>query len=181
MTLLEKIDLSNNRIENIEPLKYLNLVSELNLFIKHIDLSRNQIRNLTGLNNLKSLWILDLSNNEITSLDGIQNLASLQTLHLSNNKINQIEQINQLKQLNLLYIFNNPIRNLTFNIISKLKTQIYLSSSSFYNWSILNDSINRFKFLMILKIYLFNNNNVLKIKNYHLNLVIWLFITNRLI
>ena len=78
---LEEINLSNNNISNIEPLKNFDK-------IKKIDLSYNKI------NQLK---MIDLSFNKI------QGIGGLKDLNLSSNKIEEIEVIRGLKDLNLSF------------------------------------------------------------------------------
>ena len=111
-------------------------------------LSNNKIVNIDSLRNVTLLDRLDLSNNQIRNLNGLQDMNSLEYLKLSNNQIQKIDSLEKLKKLISLHIFHNPISNLTFNIISPIRTQIYLSN---YNMHLLNESINKFN-----EIYVFN-------------------------
>ena len=106
---------------------------------------------------LPSLFRLDLSNNKITEIDSLHNSKSLFLLDLSNNQIKEIDSLSNLKRMNYLFIFHNPISNLTLDIISPIKMQIYLS---FHNSSLINDSINQFK-----QIYIFGDKNDFNFSN----------------
>ena len=90
------------------------------------------------------MWELDLSKNQIKDINLLENLKLLYYLGLSKNQIKHIDSLNNLKRLNMIYLYDNPILNSTFNFISPLKTQIYFSTSTSFNSSVLNESINQF-------------------------------------
>ena len=71
-----------------------------------------------------------------------------------------IDSVNNLKLLYSIHLLHNPIVNLTFDIISLNKRQIYLSFSSSFNLSALNNSINQFT-----EIYVFGDRKNMNFKN----------------
>ena len=165
LTFLKYLFLSQNQINQIDSLKNLKSLEDLNL-------SNNQIKEIDSIENMKSLISLELSNNQITSIDSLKNMRSLERLFLSNNQIKEINSLksvinfwyldlsnNKIKEIDslnkfkcFLFLFNNPIENLTLNINSHNKMQIYLSSTSSYNLSALNDWINQYN-----QIYIFDD------------------------
>ena len=123
-------------------------------YLKSIDLSSNQIKEIDSLKNLTSLGYLYLSNNQIKEIDSLKNLTSLRYLYLSNNQIKEIDslQLYKSKTLSRLNLFHNQIENVIFNMITISNWQIYLSTSSSFNLSVLNDSINQYN-----QIYVFSD------------------------
>ena len=77
----EKIDLSHNKIANIEPINKAFSSTKL----RKIDLSYNNVKNIKSLreimNNNKQLEIIDLENNEIKNLEFLKNIE----IKLDNN------------------------------------------------------------------------------------------------
>lgn len=114
ITLLEKnyvlnennqiviLDLSENQISNIEPLKNLKSLESLYLY-------DNQISNIEPLIELKSLTTLSLFSNQITDIEPLKGLKSLRLLYLDNNQISNIEPLKELKSLVILGLFDNQI------------------------------------------------------------------------
>lgn len=78
-TALMTLDLSDNRIRDIEPIAHLERVSNL-------DLSDNQISELDSLRN-QNLSHLDLRNNRITDISGLGRLPKLLSLDIRSNPI----------------------------------------------------------------------------------------------
>lgn len=140
---VEKIDLSQNRIESIPDDAFAN-----NMNLKYLNLSHNQVRNIQprafdNLDQLKeldlnhnqlelkeqvfsSLWNLeqlDLSYNKITMLDNYYFLPNkiMSQLHLNNNKIADISK-QAFVNLNLLLDLD-----LSYNSITLLSPQLFLS------------------------------------------------------
>jgi hypothetical protein len=82
------LDLSDNQIDDIEPLLDLTLLEELNL-------SDNRIGLIDGLENLNNLKNLQLSYNCISDISPLFELERLEYVSLEGNKVS-MEQINQL-------------------------------------------------------------------------------------
>ncbi len=133
------IDLSDNLIKDVTPLKTVHDLSELNLSrngitnldelgfgslvglpIKKLYLGENQIEDLTPLYDLASLEVLDLRSNLITNVSPLENLISLTELNLRDNDITAIEPLSVLHELEYLNIHSNsnvssarPLESLT--------------------------------------------------------------------
>ena len=102
---LTYLDLNNNKIENIEPLRGLT-----NLTI--LDLNSNKIENLEPLRGLTNLISLELNSNKIENIEPLRGLTDLTDLYLNSNKIENIEPLRGLTNLNKLYLYNNKIVNI---------------------------------------------------------------------
>ena len=91
-----KIDLNNKNIENID-LYLLSSVDFNNL--EEINLSNNKISNIEPLKNFKNLKKIDLSYNEINKLDALkaisENNIKIEILYFNNNKIEDVEILKQ--------------------------------------------------------------------------------------
>lgn len=123
-TKVEKLNLSENRIIDTNPLSSLINLTELDLghnYIKEIKginklknltklfLQRNFILEIKDLEGLKKLKFLDLSFNKIKEIKGLDSCVNLVDLNLTRNKIQEIKQLNGLKKLKLLKLSNNRI------------------------------------------------------------------------
>jgi hypothetical protein len=82
------MDLSDNRITDLEPLFELFMLEELNLSDNHIGI-------IDGLSNLTNLKTLQLSNNFIKDISPLFELERLEYISLEGNQVSE-EQINQL-------------------------------------------------------------------------------------
>lgn len=102
---LEELDLSDNFIKNIDVLKYLKS-------LKALHLGSNKISNIQALSNLYNLTALTLSNNKIQDLRPIENLKSLQNLNLGSNSISDMTPLLNLGSLEELDLGNNLISNI---------------------------------------------------------------------
>jgi len=137
---IEEIDLTNDRIKN------LNLLSNCKL-LKHVTMRQNEISDIAPLKDLPDvesvdlylnrievivpnvlchltkLSMLDLSLNEIRSIHGFEGAFSLQELYLVQNKISKIEGLQDLVNLRLLELGSNRIR-----VIENISHLIHLES-----------------------------------------------------
>ncbi|GBN02591.1 Dynein regulatory complex subunit 3 [Araneus ventricosus] len=118
-TLLTKLEIANNYIEEIEGLETLSS-------LQYLDLSFNYIKVIKGLDGLINLGYLNLSYNEIIQLENLDNQKNLETLLVRYNKIKSFENIYYLAQFeNLLClgIEENPlmlIDNARFRVLAVL-------------------------------------------------------------
>jgi Leucine-rich repeat (LRR) protein len=88
---VEKLDLSDQLIQNLDGLQYLQN-------IKWLDLSGNHfIEDLAPIKDLISLEYLDANTNSINNTQFMSNLIQLETLDISSNKISNIDPIGNLK------------------------------------------------------------------------------------
>lgn len=105
---VEHLNLSYNKIREIENLESLPRLSMLNL-------SHNQIYRLEMLHTrLGNVCCLNLSKNDITSLQGMSRLYSLVELDVSYNQISGLDEVSHiggLPCLEVLILSNNPVTN----------------------------------------------------------------------
>jgi internalin A len=127
LTHLLSLNLSNNKIRDIQGLE--NLVN-----LEKLDLSRNNILQITGLKNLTKLKILRFWSNHIYKIEGLDTLSQLKILDLTNNDIREITGIDKLSCLADLDLADNNISritgldkcldikniNLSFNLITEI-------------------------------------------------------------
>lgn len=98
---LQDLNLSFNKIIEIDNLNKLN-------FIKKLDLWNNQIIKIDNLDNLKTLNDLHLWYNKLTSTSGLERLTNLTSLKLQHNEISDISYLKDLSKLEELKLeFNN--------------------------------------------------------------------------
>lgn len=107
LKLLQSIDLSGNKIESIEPLSQL-------LQSQYLQLSKNSISDLAALKEMKNLQSLYLAGNKIKSLEPIANLKKLWTLDVSGSPIENYASISQLKGLTTLNLKSTGLKDLEF-------------------------------------------------------------------
>ena len=101
-TNLSKLDLGDNNISDISPLK--NLRNLLGL-----DLNGNNISDISPLKNLRKLRKLDLDGNNISDISPLKNLTDLVVLYLDGNNISDISPLKNLTKLQTLFLRNNKI------------------------------------------------------------------------
>ena len=109
---IDEIDLSNGDIEVIQDFK--NEEIEYNLCkIYKINLSNNKLINIENIKYFKNLIELNISyNNKLSNLNGLQYITRLKILLLNNNNIHcvsSLQPLSYLKNLNYLTIYDNPI------------------------------------------------------------------------
>lgn len=118
---LKKLDLSNNNVKSVEPLKNLTTLKELSV-------SYSQLENIVGLEKLKNLEILSLDSGEIADISPLTGLEKLKRLYLGRNKINELYPLQGLVNLEDLNISTNNLTD-----ISMLGTLTKLTSLSISN------------------------------------------------
>jgi len=139
------LNLSENPLKDVTPLRALHRLTELNLSkngitdlndlnfsslanapIKVLNLGENQIENITPLHTLVNLRVLDLRTNRITDVSALENLKFLVELNLRDNNITDLEPLSGLQKLEYLNIHSN--RNISSSLplesLTKLKTLI---------------------------------------------------------
>ena len=107
-TALQLLDLSNNEIDEL-PERHLTHLFEL----KILDLSHNRLENIDSLHTkLGNIHTLDLSHNKIRSLVGLRKLYCVVILNLKFNSIDDLSYLSHLGKLPCLesiQLDNNPI------------------------------------------------------------------------
>ncbi|MEQ1826342.1 MAG: leucine-rich repeat domain-containing protein [Pirellula sp.] len=110
--VIMKLDLENNEIVDLTPIKELKQ-------LQSIDLSSNKIESLEPISQLVNSQYLQLSKNAISDLSPLKDMSNLRSLYISDNKIKSLEPLAVLKKMWSLNVAGNPIDNLT--PISQLK------------------------------------------------------------
>ena len=101
---LTELDLSRNKIKNINGLE--NLVN-----LRKLTLSSNQISEISGLERLVNLEELYLDENQIKEINGLENLTNLRVLDLNNNQINKLKGLQNLENLQYFVVNKNPLED----------------------------------------------------------------------
>ncbi|CAL5990847.1 Conserved_hypothetical protein [Hexamita inflata] len=114
MSQLEHLDVSQNKLQDLQPLEYLTE-------IKCLILGENDIYNIWPLKRLINLEELDVNSNKLVNISVVQYLLSLKRLFFHKN---EVQNISVLKCLNLetLNIYFNYIVN-DHEFIQKLAQQ----------------------------------------------------------
>jgi len=106
------IDLENNQIADLTPIKDLKLVQSLTL-------AGNKIESIAPLENFTKLQYLDVSRNTIKDIAPLTKMENMRSLYLSQNSIESLAPIAGLKKVWTLYVAANPIAD--FAPVSQLK------------------------------------------------------------
>ena len=159
-TNLTSLDLNNNKIENIEPIRGLTNLTDLYLdnnkieniepikgltHLTNLGLNSNRIENIEPLRELINLTYLGLDSNKIDNIEPLRGLINLTDLYLNSNKIENIEPIRGLTNLTSLYLNSNKIENI--EPIRRLTNLTYLSlyNNKIVNIDPLEDLINLYE------------------------------------
>lgn len=108
MKMLEELSLRSNNVVDVEPIKDLSN-------LQNLDIANNSIRGLPeDIGGMKSLVDLDAATNSIRTLpDSISELSKLKSLNVSSNRLKRLpESITKLKNLKNLYVSNNPLERM---------------------------------------------------------------------
>ncbi len=111
----ESVDMSHRLLYEIGE------ISDLN-GVKYIELNNNYISDITPLKYCKSIQGLELSNNNIIDISSLKNLRELEYLFLRGNKISDISALFELTNLTQLDLTSNPIENKQIELLQKKLT-----------------------------------------------------------
>ncbi len=116
LLIITELDLKNNKISDIKPLKYLTQLTSLNL-------GGNQISDLKPLESLTNLTWLYLGFNQISDVTPLPSLTKLNWLYLNNNKMSDIKSLESLTKLTELNLSGNQIGDIkSLKSLTKLTT-----------------------------------------------------------
>lgn len=101
-----RLDLSDNHVRNIKPLRNLHQLT-------HLWLAENELEDISILSSFKSLKLLVLAENRIKDIKALKGNLSLQGLNLSNNWISDISPLQNHEELNFIFLANNMVEDLT--------------------------------------------------------------------
>ncbi|NJM35320.1 MAG: leucine-rich repeat domain-containing protein [Rhodomicrobium sp.] len=101
---LALLDLENNEISDLTPIKDLKLIQSLTL-------AKNKIKDIGPLAGLTGIQYLEISNNEVADLASLANVKALTNLYASHNQIKDLAPLANLPKLISLYLDGNPLEN----------------------------------------------------------------------
>jgi hypothetical protein len=104
LTALVMLNLNGTRVENVEPLRGLTALQTL-------DLRATDIQNVEPLKGLTALQTLDLFGTGIENVEPLKGLTALQTLDLHATEIQNVEPLKGLTALRELYLNYTQIEN----------------------------------------------------------------------
>ena len=118
---LERLDLGDNAIQTLTPLRNLTELTTL-------DLADNDIVDLSSLQNLAALTNLNLADNEIENVTALSGLTNLKTLDLRNNDVIDVAPLRDLVSLTRIYLRGNEnLENLEWlGALENLRADIQL-------------------------------------------------------
>ncbi|CAL6025237.1 Conserved_hypothetical protein [Hexamita inflata] len=120
MKNLQCLDLSINRLENVDKLKQLGN-------LRALDLNQNFIKTVDCLESLAGLQNLDISYNQVSQVKALENMENMKVLNISHNKINSMQCLAKMKNIVSLDISFNQIISVEickdFKMLNDLRTQ----------------------------------------------------------
>ena len=102
---LMKLDLENNEIVDLGPIRELKL-------LQSVDLAGNKLQSLEPLTGLVAIQYLHIANNGIEDISPLKGMVKLQSLYASGNKIKKLEPVFGLKKLWTLDVGGSPVEDL---------------------------------------------------------------------
>lgn len=102
---LRSIELSENEIVDLGPLKDLKLLQQLIL-------AKNKIKDVTPLQSLVKLQHLDLDQNQIEKIDSLGGFTNMRSFYVAGNKIKDISVVAKFTKVWSMYLQGNPISDL---------------------------------------------------------------------
>lgn len=99
------LDLADNEVSDLTPLKDLKLLQSLTL-------ARNKIADISPLAGLTRLQYLELSENQVEDIAPLAGLTALNSLYLGGNRVSDISPLAGLTRLWSLYLPNNRITDI---------------------------------------------------------------------
>jgi internalin A len=99
------IDLANNDIADLEPIKDLKLIQSL-------DLGKNKIQSLAPLAGLTGIQYLVISDNQVSDLTPLSGIKALVNLYASHNQIKDLSPLTSTPKLISLYLDGNPLQGI---------------------------------------------------------------------
>lgn len=129
---LKYLDLSNNTIRDLEPLRSMTVLEYLNL-------SHNAITQLTALTGAAKLRELDISFNSVNSAVALSGCKSLQNLRLDYNMLPNLAGLDKLPEINKVYASHNQIADISYLASAAKLTELDISHNSLKDLSALSN------------------------------------------
>ena len=103
-TALMLIDLENNKITDLTPIKDLKQ-------LQSVTLAGNQIESIEPMAGLVGIQYLELSRNKVSDLAPLKGMSNMRSLYLSDNQIKSLAPLNDFKKTWSLYLARNPVED----------------------------------------------------------------------
>jgi Leucine-rich repeat (LRR) protein len=150
---VRSLDLSNNQISDLSPLRTLTELSTLNVSENNVsDLSplsgmtsitfltmmSNQITDISPISGLNKLWLLNLGGNQISDISPLRNLTTIRVLSLTGNRITDISPLplsGRSMEFVTLNLSNNRITDISPLRILEIDGNLHLSGNPITDWS----------------------------------------------
>jgi Leucine-rich repeat (LRR) protein len=114
---IDEFELSSSNINDLNGVQFC-------VHAKLIDVSDNHIFDLTPLRDLTVLEELNLSDNEVVDLDALSFIASLKRLYLSNNQIEDLSPLFDLESLEYIDLTGNNVRTEQINMLVEMGVEV---------------------------------------------------------
>jgi len=127
---LMEIDLENNQIVDLAPLRDLKLLQK-------VMLAGNKIELLDPISGLEAIQYLDVSRNRIARLDAVRAMRNLRSIYFEENLVDSLTPLEGCKRLWSLYGSKNPIKD--FSVLASLPSvdTIHLNETGFQDLRVL--------------------------------------------
>lgn len=99
------LDLENNEIADLSPIKELKL-------LQSVTLAGNKITDLAPLEGLTKMQLLDISRNQVTDLNPVKGMENLRDLWAADNQIKSLDPVRELKKVWSIDVAGNGITDL---------------------------------------------------------------------
>ena len=133
---VNELDLSYNRIDNVEDSDFIYMIN-----LRFMDISHNYLTSMTAITSVSALQTLNISHNFISHVD-INRAHGLKLLDLSGNRLNEIgTEFSDLRDLEYLDLSSNLISVAAFDAFQYCSSLRHLDLSRnllqvfFYNWN----------------------------------------------
>ncbi|XP_065659360.1 leucine-rich repeat-containing protein 9 isoform X2 [Hydra vulgaris] len=111
----EKLDISNNFLENLKG------IEKSSLTLSWLNASHNKLNTISHLKSCKNLKVLNLSFNKLTNTFHVSELKNLKALILNNNELEKVEGLDELKELNTLVLSHNRLSSINVTNLQNLQ------------------------------------------------------------
>lgn len=104
-TVLRLVDLSQNPVASIEPLRGLNEIRQLNI-------SSTQVSDLSPVASMPQLNYLQLNRTPVTSIEPLRNTPLLWRIELVGTQVSRLDAVAGLQKLVAIYLADTPVSDL---------------------------------------------------------------------
>lgn len=117
------LNVSNNTIRNLEPIRSM-------IFLQDLSLAHNALTNLSDLGGLTNLQTLDVSYNSLSSIAPIATCQKISSLNVSNNALTNLGALDNIPTLTTLNASNNDLNDISVLGNCTALTELDLSNNN---------------------------------------------------